>query len=261
MEKYICANCGAVIEDEEAMITAQDGKTFCNEECAEEKDYVQCEHCGEWTDDWMETTDSSCFCSKECAEEMGYYKCADCGDWEPNCVEVPDQGMVCEYCREHGSYHQCEDCGDWCRDRDMRCDDNGIWVCDWCYNVRWNTCDNCGCLVRDEDVHEIDGYNYCEACAEEMESATIHDYSYKPDPDFYQKHEDFAHGTPLYMGVELEVDKGKDPEKLAEELQDNVPEIYCKHDGSLEDGVEIVSHPCTLAYHMDELDWEWIRKR
>lgn len=103
MEKYICANCGAVIEDEEAMITAQDGKTFCNEECAEEKDYVQCEHCGEWTDDWIETTDDRCFCSKECAEEMGYHKCTDCGDWEPNCVEVPNQGMVCEYCREHNA--------------------------------------------------------------------------------------------------------------------------------------------------------------
>lgn len=99
MEKYFCADCGALIENEKAMITAQDGKTFCNEECA---------------------------------EEMGYYKCTDCGDWEPNCVEVPNQGMVCEYCREHGPYHQCEDCGDWCRDRDMRCDDNGIWVCDWC---------------------------------------------------------------------------------------------------------------------------------
>ena len=217
MEKYICANCGAVIEDEEAMITAQDGKTFCNEECAEEKDYVQCEHCGEWTDDWIETTDDRCFCSKECAEEMGYHKCTDCGDWEPNCVEVSNQGMVCEYCREHGSYHQCEDCGDWCRDFDMRCDDNGIWLCDWCYNTGWNTCDNCGCLVHDDDVHIIDGYIYCEDCAEEMESATIHDYSYKPDPDFYGKREDFAHGTPLYMGVELEVDKGKDPEKLAEE--------------------------------------------
>lgn len=86
MEKYICANCGAVIENEEAMITAQDGKTFCNEECVEDMGYMLCEHCGEWTDDWIETTDSSCFCSKECAEEAGYYKCADCGDWEPNCV-------------------------------------------------------------------------------------------------------------------------------------------------------------------------------
>ena len=143
----------------------------------------------------------------------------------------------------------------------MSCDDNGIWVCDWCYDESWYTCDGCGCLVRADDVHTIDGYDYCEACAEEMESATIHDYSYKPDPDFHHTQEDFTHGTPLYMGVELEVDKGKDPEKLAEELQDNVPEIYCKHDGSLEDGVEIVSHPCTLAYHMNELDWEWIRKK
>lgn len=45
MEKHICANCGVVIEDEEAMITAQDGKTFCSEECAEEMGYIQCEDC------------------------------------------------------------------------------------------------------------------------------------------------------------------------------------------------------------------------
>lgn len=165
MEKYICANCGAVIEDEEAMITAQDGKTFCNEECAKAQGYIQCEECGDWTDDWIETTDSSCFCSKECAEEMGYYKCADCGDWEPNCVEVPHKGMVCRYCREHGEYHKCADCGDWYRVWDMRNDDNDVWVCDWCYDEGWYTCDNCGCLVRADDVHAIDGCHYCEACA------------------------------------------------------------------------------------------------
>lgn len=45
MKEYICANCGAVIEDEKAMITAQDGEMFCSEECAEEKDYVLCEDC------------------------------------------------------------------------------------------------------------------------------------------------------------------------------------------------------------------------
>ncbi len=44
MEKYICAYCGAVIEDEEAMITAQDGKTFCSEECAKEIGML-CEDC------------------------------------------------------------------------------------------------------------------------------------------------------------------------------------------------------------------------
>ena len=45
MEKYICAHCGAVIEDEEAMITTIDGETFCNEECAKEMGYIQCEDC------------------------------------------------------------------------------------------------------------------------------------------------------------------------------------------------------------------------
>ena len=171
--------------------------------------------------------------------------------------------MVCKYCREHGSYHQCEDCGDWFLNEDMRGDDNDIWVCDYCYDESWYTCNNCECLVHADDVHEINDCYYCETCAEEIEdeNETIHDYSYKPDPDFYHTQEDFTHGTPLYMGVELEVDKGEDPQKLAEELQGNVSEIYCKHDGSLEDGVEIVSHPCTLAYHTDELDWEWIRKK
>ena len=32
--------------------------------------------------------------------------------------------------------------------------------------------------------------------------------------------------------------------------------IYCKHDGSLEDGFEIVSHPMSLDYHMDEMPWD-----
>ena len=45
MEKYICADCGAVIENEKAMITAQDGKTFCDKECAKRKGYMLCEDC------------------------------------------------------------------------------------------------------------------------------------------------------------------------------------------------------------------------
>ena len=45
MEKYFCADCGALIENEKAMITAQDGKTFCNEVCAVRKGYMLCEDC------------------------------------------------------------------------------------------------------------------------------------------------------------------------------------------------------------------------
>ena len=45
MKEYFCAYCGALIENEKEMITAQDGKTFCNEECAKRKGYMQCEAC------------------------------------------------------------------------------------------------------------------------------------------------------------------------------------------------------------------------
>ena len=32
--------------------------------------------------------------------------------------------------------------------------------------------------------------------------------------------------------------------------------IYIKHDGSLDDGLEIVTHPMTLSYHMSEMPWQ-----
>ena len=31
--------------------------------------------------------------------------------------------------------------------------------------------------------------------------------------------------------------------------------IYCKSDGSIDDGFEIVSHPMTMEYHMNEMPW------
>ena len=34
--------------------------------------------------------------------------------------------------------------------------------------------------------------------------------------------------------------------------------VYCKHDGSLEEGFEIVTHPMTLAYHQSEMPWKEI---
>ncbi len=34
-----------------------------------------------------------------------------------------------------------------------------------------------------------------------------------------------------------------------------VEHIYCKHDGSLEDGFEIVTHPMSLEYHEKHMPW------
>ncbi|HBF8594037.1 TPA: amidoligase family protein [Clostridioides difficile] len=55
----------------------------------------------------------------------------------------------------------------------------------------------------------------------------------------------------LYLGIELEVDNGGKSEENAKFIQEFLGEknCYIVGDGSLLDGLEIVTHPCTLQYH------------
>jgi hypothetical protein len=87
----------------------------------------------------------------------------------------------------------------------------------------------------------------------------IHDYSYKPAPIFY------GDGS-RYFGVELEVDEGGCDEDNAEEILDiannfHEDRLYIKKDGSLNEGMELVSHPMTLAYHKNIMPWNSVMKR
>lgn len=95
---------------------------------------------------------------------------------------------------------------------------------------------------------------YCERCFDEFEDE-IEEYGYKPTPIFY------GNGK-RYFGVELEVDEGGKDNDNAASLKSiaNVHEenIYIKSDGSLEDGFEIVSHPMTLEYHTEKMNWKEI---
>lgn len=88
-----------------------------------------------------------------------------------------------------------------------------------------------------------------------INDSIIHDYYYKPDPIFYGK------GQPHY-GIELEIDEGGEYDDNAERILNignRINEhIYCKHDGSLDDGFEIVSHPATLEYHTNTIPWKKI---
>ena len=62
--------------------------------------------------------------------------------------------------------------------------------------------------------------------------------------------------------MELEIDNGGKDGENARTLKDiaNVrnEHIYIKSDGSIDDSFEIVSHPMTLDYHMNTMDWESI---
>ncbi len=51
------------------------------------------------------------------------------------------------------------------------------------------------------------------------------------------------------------------PEKLLNISNANAENLYIKTDGSLDEGLELVTHPMTLEYHLNEMPWaEVLRK-
>ena len=109
------------------------------------------------------------------------------------------------------------------------------------------------------DHYHLDGYDYCSECYHDEvdKSRSIHDYGYKPEPIFYGD-------SKRYFGVELEIDQaGKDSDNADELLtigNRDADCIYIKGDGSLDDGMEIVTHPMSLDYHK-QFQWDEIMKK
>jgi len=160
-----------------------------------------------------------------------------------------DGEQLCESCwEEHTTV--CDHCGDviWANDS---ISDNSSTLCQCCFDDHYRRCEGCGRILHDDDVLWCNELPYCERCYDELENE-IEEYSFKPDPIFY------GEGT-RFFGVELEVDcAGKDDDNAARiKGQANLrcEHIYCKSDGSLDDGFEIVSHPMTLDYHQHEMPW------
>lgn len=128
-------------------------------------------------------------------------------------------------------------------------------ICDWC-----------------DEAHPVDDVRTCPDCDQTMcsdwcagdhedrcdyrDEDGIHDYGYRPDPIFL--------GTgPRYMGVELEIDggdgTGEDARQLLAHSEDEGL-FYIKHDSSLDSGLEVVTHPASLEYHMTRMPWDAITR-
>ena len=195
----------------------------------------------------------------------------------------------CDYETIHGfdRYGHTEDLGyflayNWDDDRCIVCDDcnsvfdcesprfDSFWhsddwtgVCDSCFEDDYVCCDNCGALIRSDDANydeDNDAY-YCDSCWDYMDHGgrSLHDYGYKPRGVF---HPDYKENG-LYYGIELEIDKGDSVRKCCQdlyEISDDEDLFYLKHDGSLSDGIEIVTHPCSLDYQLNEMPWDDIAK-
>ena len=132
------------------------------------------------------------------------------------------------------------------------------WLCESCFDEDYVHCEDCGCIVRREQAYwDGDDRAYCSSCWDEH-CDIIHEYSYTPDLVF--------HGKGLrHFGVELEIDGGGtdryNAEKLLNIANANGENLYIKTDGSLDEGLELVTHPMTLEYHLNAMPWAEILRK
>lgn len=271
-----CEECGCV----DVELFELDGQLLC-EDCAIANGYIRCDDCGEWMreSDCYTTVSGECICP-DCYRSGDYVVCEDCGDVirREDAITVNngyrDEMQVCESCAD--AYYRCDNCGEYFTDFRVHRDAHEGVVCDECYDRRWYICEDCGRLINTDEAEYRNGDYYCEDCVGNCGSAHFHDYSYKPTPEFCFRSSELeklrilrnryisgyeAQTDVLTFGVELEVDDGDDHNELCDELAALDQPIYMKHDGSLGDeGVEIVTHPCSLAYHQYELRWAEISR-
>lgn len=235
-EEVICSHCGCVlVKGVDEIFTSPNEEPMC-EECFETNCFT-CEDCGDicWVDDgeWVYNGfgDHVKYICNSCQQTGEYYICDHCDHlvYEEGCM-TDGYTTVCDSCASRYDYHRCERCGD---------------------------------IHREDEMREYGGDWYCLDCVPDEDSSSskyVKNYGYKPYPNFLSEQKVLSERNALFMGVELEIDKGKRPCACAEELAEIETyddEFYMKHDGSLEDvGIEIVSHPATLSYHLNRFQWK-----
>ena len=183
------------------------------------------------------------------------FVCTSCGnEFYREQLSPFDGELLCPSCLSNQTVY-CS-----CCDRRIWTDDNvGTDVqplCQDCFDDHFERCTACNALIRRGDTFFRGDDPYCETCYHSVcDRDAIHDYYYKPTPIFYGDDNRF-------FGVELEIDgAGEDSDNAAEILHianAEQPLTYCKHDGSLDEGFEIVTHPMTLDFHLRSMPWEQI---
>ena len=209
-KNYTCPICGQACDESDLHEVWIDGEpAHVCEDCADGHNaFVTCDDCGKIIpeDDGLTTAHGDTICQDcYCAN---YFTCDDCGEIYPDdeavCVNrgFPNgESWVCEDCAER-SYYRCYDCGEWVSSGNMTYRiDNTTCICDNRADD-WRECNDCGEVRREDEMYmgDDDEY-YCEDCIDSHRGA-IHDYGYKPYPEFHSAPEDaLTCPEPLTFGV------------------------------------------------------------
>lgn len=179
--------------------------------------------------------------------------CAHCGEEHMLDERVLVSGeTLCAACANELTV-VCDSCGARIFAADSVSDANHV-LCERCFDRYYQRCTNCGrVLPNDEVYYSEDDEPYCACCYDELDRhAAIHDYSYCPELVFHGENARF-------FGVELEIDGNGKSDCRARQIlaaaNGEAENLYIKSDGSLDCGMELVTHPMTLDYHMNMMPW------
>ena len=246
IEARVCTDCSTTIDDGDELIINE--HAYCTD-CA-----FTCNDC--------ETTYAT--------NSMGYSNiggdvyCWDCSSTCERCedgVRNDDTHTVgdsywCEYCWENYSFN-CTNCSNtYDQDSGYNYVDDCSY-CEDCYNDNCYYCDDCDesfmnhspCECRDDDDERPLG----RCCMAIQRGRFVHDYNCKPAPNFKgtSKHN-------MYLGFELEMEFRHDPSQVARHVSTELDGIaYLKHDGSINNGFELVTHPHTHQAYRDHSKLLW----
>jgi len=210
-------------------------------------------------------------------EEVKTVECISCDSEieEAEALTTNNAEPVCSDCSVH-----CERCGmiDYDLSDFVKVDSYDIW-CDSCAGSYAEYCQGC------EEYHTGDTYyaedrsgSYCERCIDsaewcdtcdtynfdgcyhEEESDYIHDYSYRPDPEFHTNDK----SERLFFGMEIEVEAPREDYSAMREAAEYAGYrfeenglAYLKSDGSLSCGFEIVTHPMSHDFFKNSATDFW----
>lgn len=175
-----------------------------------------------------------------------YSKCGHCNHLRPfdSLTEV-DNKMVCKSCLDLAQ--PCEICGELTLCNITVRDEFGEvdlhYMHTLCvYESDYRQCPRC-------NVWHLGDDEYCEKCKYQK---YLHDYNYKPELKFFNigNEPTYKNCDPMYFGLEIELEYegyGSFSKSVYNIVKDK-PYLYAKHDGSLNNGEEFVTHPMTLEY-------------
>ena len=262
-----CERCGSWhrVDDMTNVYTSNGEEAWCRN-CVDNHTF-ECEHCGDRFDiDSMEsrTVNSNGWDETWC-EECTYdsaSECYECGELIDNdyATRVAGDNYVCDSCLS-AYYYCCDECGEYYPERDVWRDGGRVICCDCApYSDYWHYCEEC-----DTYVHESHWDYSAECCTDcirvqrRSNNARVRSYhGDEPPMKFFGKYGDVFKG----LGTELEIDTdccdATEKQYCLNELDELFGEHgYFKYDGSLHNGIEIVTQPHTVeAFY--ELPWKEI---